>query len=146
MLSARDVANYFLALASEEEGELISNLKLQKLVYYAQGFSLAIRGKPLFQESIEAWTHGPVVPSLYREFKEYGSAAVEPPSDFTFDSFDPEIQELLDEVYSVYGQYSASGLRTLTHSEPPWKDAPGGQVIPLATMRDYFKTLVNVED
>ena len=64
-------AKYFLAQASEDAGDLISNLKLQKLVYYAQGFHLALYDEPLFLEAIEAWTHGPVVPDLYRHYKKY---------------------------------------------------------------------------
>ncbi|WP_208932366.1 Panacea domain-containing protein [[Haemophilus] ducreyi] len=60
--------NYFLSQCnSEENGDLISNLKIQKLVYYAQGFSLAINNKPLFSEKIQAWTHGPVTPELYNK-------------------------------------------------------------------------------
>jgi len=64
MLTCHDVARYFLTLMSEENGDLISNLKLQKLVYYAQGSSLALWGNPLFSEKIEAWLHGPVIPVL----------------------------------------------------------------------------------
>ena len=67
-LSCHDVAQYFLAQMDEDAGDLISNLKLQKLVYYAQGFALALHGRPLFRERVEAWTHGaPVVPELYVE-------------------------------------------------------------------------------
>ena len=55
-LSCYDVAQYFLAQMDEDAGDLISNLKLQKLVYYAQGFALALYGRPLFPERIEAWT------------------------------------------------------------------------------------------
>ena len=65
MLTCYDIAKYFLAQADEEIGDLISNLKLQKLVYYAQGFYLALHDEALFPEDIEAWTHGPVVPVLY---------------------------------------------------------------------------------
>ena len=61
-LSCYDVAQYFLAKADEDAGDLMSNLKLQKLVYYAQGFALVLLEKPLFPERIEAWIHGPVVP------------------------------------------------------------------------------------
>ncbi len=61
MLSCDDAAKYFLAQTSEDAGDLISNLKLQKLLYYAQGFHLALYDEPLFPEAIEAWTHGPVL-------------------------------------------------------------------------------------
>jgi uncharacterized phage-associated protein len=64
--TAKQVAEFFLAKTDEDEGDLISNLKLQKLCYYAQGLALAVRDQPLFPEPIEAWLHGPVVPTLYR--------------------------------------------------------------------------------
>ena len=64
MLSCYDVAQYFLAKSDEDAGDLMSNLKLQKLVYYAQGFALALFDKPLFSERIEAWIHGPVYPAV----------------------------------------------------------------------------------
>ena len=144
MLSALDVANYFLTLASheEEEGELISNLKLQKLVYYAQGFCLAITGKPAFPEPIEAWMHGPVIPDLYHAFKEYGVAPIPPPDEFNFEKYPEEIRAVLDDVYDVYGKYSAVGLRALTHQDPPWKDTSRGCTIPLAKMKEYFATQI----
>ena len=63
-VTAFDVANYFLSIPEYED---LTNLKLQKLVYYAQGIHLAIYGKPLFNEAIKAWEHGPVVPELYRK-------------------------------------------------------------------------------
>ena len=56
MLSAQDIADYLLAFVNRDEGELLSNLKLQKLLYYAQGFYLALYDKPLFEDRIEAWT------------------------------------------------------------------------------------------
>jgi len=77
--SAFDIANYFLLKAQEaqeEDQELISNLKLQKLIYYAQGIHLASEGTPLFPDRIEAWTYGPVVPTLYHHYKTYGSSGI----------------------------------------------------------------------
>lgn len=142
MLTSLDVANYFLAQVDEEAGDLISNLKLQKLVYYAQGFHLALYDKPLFSEFLEAWNHGPVVPSLYRAFKHYGSQALPCPSDLDFSIYGQQTKELLDEVYSVYGQFSAWKLRNMTHEEPPWKECEQGETISPETMKSYFKTLL----
>ncbi len=142
MLSALDVANYFLASSQEEAGDLISNLKLQKLVYYAQGFHLAVHDGPLFDERIEAWTHGPVVPELYHYFKEYEAGPIPPPSEFEFDKYDEEVKELLDEVNDIFGQYSAWKLRNLTHDEPPWVNSyeKPENVITQNSMKEYFKT------
>ena len=69
MLSAQDVADFFILPALEDDGELITNLKLQKLLYYAQGYSLAILDRPIFPEKIEHWTHGPVVHEIYHKYK-----------------------------------------------------------------------------
>ena len=67
-ITHRDVAEYFLALANETGGT-ITNLKLQKLVYYAQAWHLANFDKPLFDAKFEAWVHGPVIPGLYEEYR-----------------------------------------------------------------------------
>lgn len=143
MLSCRDVANYFLAKADPEIGDTISNLKLQKLVYYAQGFYLAIFDRPLFSEKIKAWAHGPVVPELYQDFKQFGAEGIPCPGDVDFSIFDAEIAELLDEVYAEYGQYSAWKLRNLTHSEPPWRNTPRNGTIAEDKLAEYFKTQIN---
>lgn len=143
MLSCDDIADYFLAKVDEETGELISNLKLQKLVYYAQGFHLAMYGKPLFSEDIIAWAHGPVVPSLYRKYKAYGAEGI-PRTDEGIDlsKYTENVCSLLDEIYEVYGQFSAWKLRNLTHEEPPWKDTPSDDTITHESMERYFKTLL----
>ncbi len=144
MISVFDVANYFLSLVEEEVGDALSNLKLQKLVYYAQGFHLALFNRPLFENAIEAWTHGPVIPELYRAYKKYGAGAIPRPVDFDPDIFDRETCELLDEVYQVYGQYSAWMLRDITHQEGPWVQAFNeggfGTEIEHKAMQDYFRT------
>ena len=106
MLKAKDVAEYFLFKSEPEEEDYISNLKLQKLLYYAQGFNLAINGEPLFMEPIEAWTHGPVVKALYHEYKDYGAQNINRPEKIDLDEYDEEAKALLDEVWEVYGQYS----------------------------------------
>lgn len=143
MLSAHDVAKYFLALTSEDEGDVISNLKLQKLLYYAQGFSLAIFDKSLFPETIEAWTHGPVVPEVYHEYKKYGDRGIPYQYDIDFSKFNEDTKELLDEVYEVYGQFAAWMLRNFTHDEPPWRDTPSGMEITHKSMKEHFVTQVN---
>ncbi|MGS0941071.1 Panacea domain-containing protein [Pseudomonas luteola] len=143
MPSCFDVAKYFLTKSNEEIGDVISNLKLQKLVYYAQGFSLALLREPLFDEPIEAWQHGPVVPQLYRAYRDHGASGIPCPQDFDQSSLTPEQTRLLDEIYDVYGQYSAWKLRQLTHAESPWQDnyieGVLSRQIPLAQMKRYFE-------
>lgn len=143
MLTCFDVAKYFLSLTNEDEGDLISNLKLQKLVYYAQGFHLALYDVSLFEEDIYAWVHGPVVPELYHEYKVYGSGHVPRPEEFDFSVLDKNTRELLDEVYDTFGQFSAWKLRNMTHEEPPWRDASDRrEVITHESLKEYFKTQI----
>ena len=145
MITAIEVARYFLSLTDEDAGELISNLKLHKLLYYAQGFHLAIYDEPLFSEPIEAWAHGPVVVDVYHQYKEYGSNSI-PPEEVDFDMFNEELAEFLNEIYSTFGQYSAWKLREMTHNEPPWKDAYNedvpGIIITHEALLDYFKDFI----
>lgn len=140
MLTCFDVAEYFLAKCDEEAGDTISNLKLQKLVYYAQGFYLAIEDEPLFDEPIEAWQHGPVVSALYQRYKEHGARSIPIPEDLDFSIFSEKQKEVLDEVYDVYGQFSAWKLRNMTHEELPWKETPITGIISQDLMKSYFKT------
>lgn len=142
MATVFDVANYFLTQSDEEAGDLISNLKLQKLVYYAQGFHLAVYGRPLFDNVIEAWQHGPVAPDLYHAHKHHGSAAIPAPVNADFSMLSDEQRELLDEVYAVYGQFSGWKLRNMTHEEAPWKDVADGFNVTITpeAMAEFFAT------
>ena len=141
-----DVAKFFLAQANEDAGDLVSNLKLQKLVYYAQGFHLAVFEESLFVEDIEAWTHGPVVPDVYHHFKHHGGGSIPIPTDFDLSVFSIDQVELLNEVQQTYGQYSAWRLREMTHEETPWKKnyraGATNLEIPKAEMADFFKGLL----
>ena len=142
-ICVRDVANYFLSLCDTDAGDGISNLKLQKLLYYAQGFVLALTGKKLFNENIIAWQHGPVVEEMYYEFKGAGSNHIE----ITISDISPilnnlEIKEILDEVFQVYGQFSAWKLRNMTHQERPWQTTPQSELIKDEVIKEFFDTLV----
>lgn len=146
MASIHDVANYFLVQTDDEAGDTVSNLKLQKLVYYAQGFHLALKGTPLFPEQLQAWNHGPVSPALYQTYKTFGAGALPVPGDFDSACLTPEETEVLDDVYQVYGQFSAWKLRDLTHDEAPWINAyreDANTVITHEAMLEFFLTQVN---
>ena len=143
MATCKNVAEYFLSRVQEDVGDTISHLKLQKLVYYAQGFTLAITGEPLFDETIKAWEHGPVTPSLYYEYKEFGGGAIPPCAQGSANGcFSPGQLEILDAVHEMYGQFSAWKLRNLTHEEEPWIEAYPDGIISRDSMKDYFKTLL----
>ena len=141
--TASQVAKWFLAhnrvTADEEGGEYISNLKLQKLLYYAQGCFLAVTDHTLFPDPIVAWQHGPVVERVYREYRKNGAEGIPFDEDFDFTAFTDEENELLSEVYNVFGQYSAWKLRNMTHEEAPWQETPQNCVITPARIKEYFK-------
>lgn len=141
--TASEVAKWFLAynrsVSAEEGGEYISNLKLQKLLYYAQGSFLAVTGTPLFDDAIVAWQHGPVVESIYHKYKENGSNGIPFNEDFNFDTFTKDENDLLKEVYDTFGQYSAWKLRNMTHNETPWRSTRQNDIIPLSVIKDYFQ-------
>lgn len=142
--SAKTIASWFVAWA-EAEGADLSNLKLQKLLYYAQGHHLALYGEALFGDDIQAWSHGPVVPDIYRAYKHFGSADVQLDDEdpFRWDDVDTRTTQLLLRVWHTYAQYSAWGLRNKTHEEPPWRDTFRGGirnlVIPKDAMKQYFQ-------
>ncbi|MGP8235318.1 MAG: Panacea domain-containing protein [Limisphaerales bacterium] len=138
-----DVADYFLAQQNAEAGDLISNLKLQKLLYYAQGLHVASEKRPLFADKIHAWKHGPVVPSVYHKFKKFGCKSLPLPKGFDPLVIPVRARKFLDEVYKVYGQFSAWKLREMTHEEPPFLAAASDNgEITLASMAEYFRQYV----
>ena len=147
MPNSIDVARFFLAQSNEDAGDLVSNLKLQKLVYYGQGFHLAVFGQPVFEDRIEAWTHGPVIPTVYHNYKHHGGGSIPVPHDFDEAVFTAKQLELLNEVQQIYGQYSAWRLREMTHEEAPWKNnyQPGAtnRTIPMDDLLAFFKGLLN---
>ena len=140
-ISALAVSKYFLSLPSDETGELVSNLKVQKLLYYSQGCWVAINGatKPLFREKIYAWKHGPVVQAVYNHYSSYGPAALPQSARPTLR---PDIGPFLDEIYRVFGKFSAWKLREMTHREAPWlknyKPDVSNIEIPLSDLAAYF--------
>ena len=140
--SALDIANYFLCKAqeaTEEDQELISNLKLQKLVYYAQGLYMAVYGKPLFSDRIEAWTYGPVVPELYHHYKKNGSKGILADKTFNHSMINEKTKKFLDEIYEVFGQFSAFRLMNLAHSDQCWIDAGTRNEITCVSMGNCLK-------
>ena len=149
MFKAIDIARKLLLTAKrdsviEGQGELMSNMKLQKMLYYEQGFHLAVFGTPLFEEDIEAWMYGPVVPVVYEVYKDYGYNGIDPGKVEEVSLSDRE-QALFDEVYKVYGAYSAIGLMNMTHRESPWANTPAGvgSVISRDKMVEFFRTRIN---
>jgi uncharacterized phage-associated protein len=142
--SAFDIANYFLFKAANDE-DFISNLKLQKLVYYAQGLSLALHNTPLFLEDVEAWTYGPVIPQLYHAYKEHGSNGIPANPDFDPEEIDENTRSFLDEIYTVFGQFSAPRLIDISHSDECWNKDAIGEVISHEDMAKALKKYLKDE-
>jgi uncharacterized phage-associated protein len=119
MASAHDVAKYIL----DHQGS-ISTWKLQKLVYYSQAWHLVWAEKPLFQDRIEAWANGPVVPNLYSQHR--GQFSVEKWRKGDTERLVKAEKQTIDRVLSSYGELSGQQLSQLTHNERPWEEARKG--------------------
>jgi uncharacterized phage-associated protein len=130
MLRAIDIARYLIQLSyrpdSPEESDLLCPLRLQKLLYYVQGWSLALRGRPAFDDEIEAWTLGPVVPEIYWQFKPVGALVIVPAQAGEQAILPSSDARLVEVVWREYGKYSASELIRRTHAERPWTSARTG--------------------
>ncbi len=143
ILSAKEVAQYILVNQNKAGvAERITHLKLQKLCYYAQGIALARFGHPMFSDGIERWQYGPVVRSLWLEYRGYGDTPLPVPEE-SFDTaqIGDEAAHLLDEVIKKYGVRTAGELINMTHAEPPWRETPDQYQITHQKMRDYFQTV-----
>lgn len=140
--NVNDVAAYIL----KKQGEM-SAMKLQKLVYYSQAWSLVWDEKPLFRAKIEAWANGPVVRALYVQHKGKFSIKKWPAGDYN--KISGEAQKTIDSVLKFYGEKSGQWLSELTHKERPWRDARNGladdersdKEISCAALAEYYGSL-----
>lgn len=144
MHTAREIADWLLAWAEHNDAP-VSNLKMQKLLYYAQGHYLGEKGESLFSDDLQAWAHGPVAPSVYRAFKTSGNEPIDPgealSDDFDWDDY-RDVENHLVRVWNTYGKFEAWSLRERTHREAPWQDAFRDGVrnitIPKDAMKKFF--------
>ena len=150
---ARRVANFFL------DKRPLTQMKLHKLLFYAHGWHLGFKDKPLLDEVLEAWTYGPVVPSIYAEFRSFGSSPIDVPACWMnpkngrldpappVDSDDGFAGRLLERVWKVYKGFTALELSAMTHNpNSPWSQARKGYSgviqspeIPDSLIRKHFK-------
>lgn len=144
---------------SNEHDYGISNLKLQKVLYFTQAYFLISKNdhSPCFAEKIEAWDFGPVVPKAYHEYKQYGSGDI--PSvksyilfdkndiwnskrvEFTDTTIADKDKVLIDKVVDLFADYSATDLVSLTHKQSPWINSYGAHQnneITIDSMKEYF--------
>ena len=140
-----DVAKYIL----EKQGSM-SAMKLQKLIYYSQAWSLVWDDQPLFQNRIEAWANGPVVRELYDVHRGKFQVNHEDFSPYSKQELTPEQKETVNAVLEAYGSKSAQWLSDQTHSESPWQDSRndlsdterGSREITLESMAEYYGSLL----
>ena len=161
---SRAIANYFLDVA-KRNGVPLDQMKLQKLVYYAHGWYLAVYGKRLINEQVEAWEFGPVIPSLYKAFGRFGRYAIDTKAaELNVDDIsgslgrnivslpdgDDSTRKFLDKIWTEYGKYSSVQLANATHAVgTPWHqvmekyagEIPRGTDIPDELMADHFTGL-----
>lgn len=148
--SAKAVANALLDIAAKK-GKFLTNLELQKLVYFAHGWCLALTGNPLFSDTMQAWKYGPVSLDLYQSLRQYGSGVVtetipiHPGTEVAPNSDDYEFLEL---IMDKYGRFSPLQLMALSHSPgSPWEQCGSGndpyREIPNDLIRDYFRAQCN---
>ncbi len=143
-----DVANFFLKIVDRDSGSTITPLKLQKILYYSQGYYLAKNNKPLFKEDFEAWAHGPANDGIYEKYKIFGFNAIDEPSSNEVPKFNDELVDFLYSIWNVFGIYDGKYLENLTHQETPWLEArkgyqPGEKcnvVIKKESMKKFFQT------
>lgn len=163
-MDALDIAKYVIAY-NDNVGDLITNKKLQKLLYYIKAWGLVYFNDGVIDDDFVAWVHGPVCIAVYNEYKTFGYSPLKidyngtSSSDFIrhfVDShkdvtlFDDKI-ELINSVLQKYIPYSSLQLELLTHSENPWKEAriglqpvdKGTNVIKSSIMIEYYRGLVN---
>lgn len=142
------VANFFLNIVDRDAGSTITPLKLQKILYYAQGYHLAINDKALFDEDFQAWAHGPANPAIYDKYKEYGCSSISEPKENDVPNFDHDLVDFLYSIWNTFGIYDGRYLEELTHKETPWVEARKGfqpgeictTVITKDSMKKFFKS------
>ncbi len=154
--SVNDVARYVINYVNSNN-DLISNLKLQKVLYFIQAKFLTEVGYPCFKEEIEAWDFGPVIPSVYHEYKQHGAGYIPPVKKFfvysddifeckyknySDDIIDDCDKEVINSTIDECTPYSASQLVNLTHNQTPWQNAYSprrNQIISKKAIKDFFK-------
>ncbi len=148
------VSKYFQSKIDDEAGSSITPLKMQKLVYFSQGWHLAFYDKPLFDSELQAWQHGPVSPKVYYEYNNYVYRNIDKVVFDVGEIFDNDQIDLLDEIYEVYGCFDGKVLEKMSHKDDPWKIARNGygeddncqEIITNESIKKYFDTFRHMFD
>jgi uncharacterized phage-associated protein len=148
LASPNHVSDYLLT-DGRGRGDVLTNLKLQKLLYYAQAWYLVRNDRPIFREDFEAWIHGPVLPSQYHRFKdcEWRPIQVEIRSP---DALPPKLTKHLQAIITTFGVETATRLELMTHRELPWlkarqnmpNHARSKAIISKSSMKEYYRHMI----
>ena len=152
MLNAKTIAKYFIYLLDDAINDL-TNMKLNKLLYFAQGHYLGEKNRRLFNDDIQAWEHGPVVKEIYQEYKKYEDRSINVKKvkiDTNFSILSDMDKRFLLAIARQYGSFTASQLRNSTHKAgSPWsqvyKKGVQNIIIPTSVMKEYFKDAERIE-
>lgn len=147
MPKVEQIASYLLSISIPGTSWSITPLKLQKLLYYCQGWYMAYKGVPLFDEEIEAWEHGPVVREIYLKYREYRYLTIpkeifENNDELGRPILDDKQIEILNTVWENYGQFDGKYLEELTHQEEPWLDTNLNNIISKSKISEFFSNLI----
>ncbi len=146
MLKAIDVANFFIDASKSFEEDFVTNLRVNKLIYFAQAWSLVKYDRPLFDEKIEAWTYGPVIREVYDAFKICGSNPIADTLDgYDVSNFTSEELDLLSDVAIYYGQFSTPKLVSISHKKgSPWDKAvkTHDKFLAIDDIKAYYKGIL----
>lgn len=140
--SAFEVAKFIINRYNDRNIS-ISNLKLQKLLYFTQAIFLLNEGKACFKEEIEAWKLGPVVPCVYYEYRHNGFSSIDKIEGFDYDYMQDD-SKYIDSVIDIFKDYSAKDLVELTHEQDPWKktyERDKNNVINNELILEYFSSI-----
>nr|UWD63670.1 MAG: Protein of unknown function (DUF4065) [Bacteriophage sp.] len=137
-MTAIELSKNIIAYAAMNECQ-VTNLKLQKTLYYVQGYYLARFGKPLFEDEIVNWAYGPVVPEAYFQFCSYGATVITPePMKMFFSSLNNSETGYVCKVINACLQRTARQLVEKTHTEAPWRNTFRNQTIDVMSIKDFF--------
>ncbi len=140
MVDILDAARYLVFLSYGRKSYSLTPLKLQKLLYLAQGWSYVWDGRAAFADEFEAWQYGPVNERVYEAFKKYGRSEI-PDYEGIPEVEDCDVQDTLDAIWNEYGKKTAYNLVELTHQQDPWKIAYSrGDRITNNSIKEYFQS------
>ncbi len=141
---AIDVANWFINQFDKNSGDVVTHLKVQKLLYFSEAWCQVLLDRELFSEEMEAWAHGPVVREVFNQFKGSNWSPLSA-TEKTIE-FDDDTQDVLLQVLETYGDVAAKTLENLTHQDHPWKESREGvspeakcsNIISKESIKSYF--------